>query len=87
MALCNTCVKHNSCDGCRRFEETYKEEPSACSDYEKRKTHADRIRGMTDEELAEFLWGVWRRKDPFYKECVDGWLVPFYHWLKQEAAE
>lgn len=48
-------------------------------------TNADRIRSMTDEELAKFLWDVWRRKDPLYKECVDGWIVPFYHWLKEEA--
>jgi hypothetical protein len=48
-------------------------------------TNADRIRAMTDEELAEFLWDVWRNKDPFYKECVDGRLVPFFHWLKQEV--
>ena len=54
---------------------------------EKRKTNADRIRAMSDEELAEFLWDVWKHKDPFYKECVDGWLVPFCHWLKQGASE
>lgn len=51
----------------------------------KPQTNADKIRAMSDEELAEFLWDVWRNKDPFYKECVDGWLVPFCHWLKQEA--
>lgn len=46
-------------------------------------TNADRIRIMSDQELAELLWDVWRHKDLFYKECVDGWLVPFYHWLKK----
>lgn len=50
-------------------------------------TNADRIRAMTDDELSEFLWDVWRHKDPFYKECVDGWLVPFNRWLKQEASK
>lgn len=49
-----------------------------------RYTNADHIRSMSDQELAELLWDVWKHKDPFYKECVDGWLVPFYHWLKQE---
>lgn len=48
-------------------------------------TWGDKIRAMTDEELAEFLWAVYRHKDPFYKECVDGWPVPFFHWLKQEV--
>ena len=58
---------------------------SPCKD--EKPSNADRIRGMSDEELAEFLWDVWKNKDPFYKECVDGWLVPFFHWLKQEAEE
>ena len=46
---------------------------------------ADLIRAMTDDELAKLLWDVWRHKDPFYKECIDGWAVPFCHWLKQEG--
>ena len=50
-------------------------------------TNADRIRSMTDMELSEFLWDVWRHKHPFYKECIDGWLVPFHRWLKQEASK
>ncbi len=55
--------------------------------YKESKTHGDQLRAMTDDELAEFLWDVWRHKRPFYKECVEGWLVPFYHWLKEEAKE
>lgn len=48
-------------------------------------TNYERLIRKTPEEMAEFLWDVWRHKDPFYKECVDGWPVPFYHWLKTEV--
>ena len=88
MALCNTCVNHNNCDGCRRFEETYKEEPSACSGYEKRKTHADLVRAMTDEELAKFIAS--QRTDCYHCPvvvCVDACEVSWLDWLKKEAAE
>lgn len=56
-------------------------------------TNADRIRAMTDEELAIFLYNGWKEQDTFSKEvcerCVDTdiscqpncWL----NWLKQEA--
>ncbi len=67
----NSCGYMGDCDG-------YEPEP---------KTHADRIRAMSDEELAKFLWKVWRHEGDFYKSCVDGKLVPFYAWLRQEAEE
>ena len=59
------------------------------------KTNADRIRAMSDEELAEFLYNVWKKQDTFSKEvcerCGDTdigcqpncWL----DWLKQEAED
>lgn len=59
------------------------------------RTNADRIRSMSDEELAEFLYNVWKEQDPFTKEvcerCGDTdiscrpncWL----DWLKQEVEE
>ena len=60
----------------------------------KRMTNADKIRAMTDEELAEFLHGI-------SKNCLDGVCLtdcPLLHccahdqwwmtdWLKQEAED
>ena len=46
-------------------------------------TNADRIRAMTDEELAEFLWGD---GCPGSKRECDGDCVKcFLEWLKQPA--
>ena len=54
-------------------------------------TNADRIRAMTDEELAEFLDDVqyreweYRQENPrekgYFQSCVEGWL----NWLQQPA--
>ncbi len=59
----------------------------------KPKTNADRIRAMTDEELAEFLWSIGSNpvtgnyylngKLLFFCGNGNGWL----DWLKQEAKE
>ena len=60
----------------------------------KQKTNADKIRSMTDEELAEYLsWvalegmngavnskGVWTKH-----ELAGGVIVPWLDWLKQEV--
>lgn len=44
-------------------------------DYPKPITNADRIRAMTDEELAEFLlWVEWNTVKPYWSD-----------WLKQEV--
>ena len=55
---------------------------------EKPKTNADRIRGMTDDELAEFLKevkGDYQWANPDYPDCDDcgKWL----EWLKSESEE
>ena len=60
VPICGTCVNKEHCAvaGCNRYEKQLKQ------------TNADRIRNMTDEELAEFL----------EKHCYQyGWL----EWLKQ----
>ena len=54
------------------------------------KTNADRIRMMSDEELAKFLvytdWCALLCKDPL--ECIDGECVGFaLAWLKKEVSE
>ena len=56
-------------------------------------THADRIRAMTDEELAEFMannvgcddcrFFATCRSAPQDRACADKWL----EWLKREVAE
>ena len=73
MAKCDTCGKKQYgylCDGCIH-------DPSATDKYEPM-TNADRIRAMTDEELAEALddyqdWGGGMSKDWWLK------------WLQEEA--
>ena len=55
---------------------------------EKPQTNADRIRNMTDEELAEFLKEVkedYQWANPDYPDCDDcgEWL----EWLKSESEE
>ena len=56
----------------------------------KPQTNADRIRAMTDEELAEFLCGVYDN-DEDYAKFINGHLIPCYNphsikeWLQQPA--
>ena len=55
-------------------------------------THADRIRAMSDEELAEFLCGVYDEDEDAAK-IINGVYIPCYdqysikEWLKQPAEE
>ena len=51
-------------------------------------TNADRIRAMTDEELAKFIAS--QRTDCYHCPvvvCVDACEVSWLDWLKQEATE
>ena len=60
-------------------------------EYYKAKTNADRIRSMTDEELAEWITKIefkgrtlgWSVNSPTPSMLTDYWL----YWLKQEADE
>lgn len=47
------------------------------------KTNADRIRSMTDEEMADFLCKVAYNATPVGYYHIEGWL----DWLKQEVEE
>lgn len=92
-SICNDCAKRTRCD-----MEKIGRSPlaiSTCYGYEKgNPTNADRIRAMTDEELAEWLDGSFRRADwcdisKFPNDdCME---VPclgcIIDWLKQEASE
>lgn len=59
-------------------------------DHAKPVTNADRIRAMTDEELAEFLCGVYDN-DEDYAKFINGYHIPYYdqhsikEWLQQPA--
>ena len=62
--------------------------PSGYALREKRKTNADRIRAMNDEELADFLCKVksdyqWLEHEFPSEEESEEWVV----WLKSEAEE
>lgn len=78
--ICTTCLrlKQGYCDG--------EKELTACPSY-KRMTNADRIRAMTDEELAKWLCteiGCCNCNYLFSDKCDNGnaWL----DWLKQEVS-
>lgn len=64
ITLCNRCKEYARCglsydgDNCRRIRTV-------------KPTNADRIRSMTDEELAEFLYNVWKEQDTFSKEVCE----------------
>ena len=82
--ICTTCLRlrQGYCDG--------EKELTACPSY-KRMTNADRIRAMTDEELALYL--VWT-SDPDtlivdYRlyECHDRSVEDALNWLKQEVSD
>lgn len=58
---------------------------------EKPMTNADRIRNMTDEELAEFLWGSCKKRMPD-KPCVypvdyEMCKVCYLEWLQTKVKE
>ena len=93
MARCTLCIKFDECP--------WRTEPdSLCSAYQQKpQTNADRIRSMTDEELAEFIGDnidcCICKKEYFHtavcpgsvtnemNNCYATWLG----WLKQEVTE
>ena len=74
--ICTTCLrlKQGLCDG--------EKELTACPSY-KRMTNADRIRAMTDEELADWVWGVETAGRAYGPRGKQSWL----DWLKREAKD
>ena len=86
------------CRKCAKSDYCYVDDVKPCIGYEPKKlTNADKIRSMTDEELAEwasiremcFIYHLLindpdlRNKCRIYENCKDCWL----EWLKQEAAD
>lgn len=73
---CFTCQNDN-CIASGAKTATYQ-----CPDYKHKKTNADRIRSMTDEELAKKISGI----ESFAITCGSPWSpVKWLDWLKQEA--
>lgn len=81
---CRKCVKSDFC---------YVDDVKPCIGYEPKKlTNADRIRSMTDEELAEWLKQVassdWKYSSQGVMdkhELCGGTITAWLEWLKQEA--
>ena len=87
--MCNSCKHKNTvvcihCKSCERYEKKREE----------MQTNADRIRGMTDEELTRFFaencgcddWCMHKRSGACASKsenecCLDVW----YNWLKSPA--
>lgn len=73
MATCNICkysgrpIYKSPCSECKEFSKY---------EYENKKTNADRIRSMSDEELEEFLI-----------DLADDGNLRIREWLKQPAEE
>ena len=92
----NGCVYRTAENKCTFFSDNEKGIVSYCdfdSCEEKKPSNADRIRSMSDEEMAEFLWSIGQNpatgntylNGEFIFFCGDGngWL----DWLRQEASE
>lgn len=60
-----------SCDGCKEYHSKYK------------RTNADRIRSMTDEELAKWIFELLWAYDAICDKNTKRWL----DWLKEETEE
>ena len=85
-SICKTCEYSTVCNAGRDSLNGSKVKILGCSRYEKKpvKTNADRIRAMTDEELAE--WLEEQSENAYNSErplTALGWL----DWLKQEVKE
>lgn len=84
-------MKCINCNSYFNFDELYKRRIGEVLG-KKPQTNADKIRAMSDEELAEFLWSIGQNpggwnyingKPIFHSGKGNGWL----DWLKQEASE
>ena len=94
MAICRQACPYNTLDGCKTKEYggvcqlTNTSQPIT----EYRMTNADRIRSMSDEELALWICGVYDIEEENGK-FINGIIIPGYaphdseEWLQQPAEE
>jgi hypothetical protein len=88
---CDTCKMKRVCNELERMGKVPKHENCRCYSQTKPVTNADRIRAMTDEELAVWMSARDIDLDPKcpptgplcvnYNDCASCWLA----WLKEEA--
>lgn len=84
--LCETCC-NKECSKRVNQKEWLVEKTIACS-YYKAPTNADRIRAMSDEELAKFFDEKFERDCPFgAKLCLPTCTECYLEWLQQPARE
>ena len=60
-----------------------KNDPAPSYTNQKPQTNADRIRAMSDEEMADFVWGVETAGRAYGPRGKKSWL----DWLRQEVSE
>ncbi len=75
--MCGYCSNNSFCRKCNMYD-FLKKQPAIYALCEQPKTNADRIRQMTDEELADFLSGEY---------CFSRKYMPenrWFEWLKKE---
>ena len=83
--LCINCKQNNSCTMC------WKTSNKKCPHFIQ-KTNADKIRSMTDDELALWICGVYDIEEEHGK-FINGTIIPGYaphdveEWLQQPAEE
>ena len=93
-SICTHCTFQYICPSwIRKKSENIRVTGCSCYISTKHRTNADRIRAMSDEELADFLWSIGNNpatgnyylNGKLLFSCGDGngWL----DWLKQEAEE
>lgn len=86
MKLCKDCKNRGKKRNCK-FYSDMSDYAELCKDFEyKKQTNADRIRTMTDEELAEFLKDVkedyqWKNPDYPSEDDFGAWV----EWLQSEV--
>ena len=87
---CDTCKMKRACDELERMGKVPKHEKCRCYSQAKPTTHADAVRAMSDEELAQYICKTQYREGdvcpPTHncavdKSCEKCWL----DWLKQEV--
>lgn len=87
---CKNCNNLNRNHWCEKKIDSPDEDMIRDCQYFWQKTNGDRIRAMSDEELAEFLCGVYEDDDTFGK-FINGYIIPCYdedsikEWLQQPA--
>lgn len=84
MSKCDECKMTRLCDELARINKVPKHENCRCFTPTKPQTNADRIRAMTDEELADWIINDLIEPGYYtYKEGYELWLK----WLKKGSRD